>query len=102
MFDFLKPYECPVCRKRYWFGHDAFICCKGTPAWEIRRERMRRRSIADGIDPDTGKKIKNPPKPDYSTMHSHTFRTCTWCNGTGKKNGLPCDWCGGSGKLPNG
>ncbi|MBI4460981.1 MAG: hypothetical protein HY648_13115 [Acidobacteria bacterium] len=27
-------------------------------------------------------------------------QTCTFCKGSGKRNGWKCDVCGGSGKMP--
>lgn len=102
MFDFLKPYECPICHKRHWTGSDSFQCCQGTAARAAYDARIRNSAIRHGIDPDTGKKLKNPPKMNQgepSSFETYTVE-CNWCNGTGKKNGLPCDWCGGSGRLP--
>lgn len=102
MLDFLKPYECDVCHKRYWSSHDAFKCCEGTPEWNANMARLDRQMLAQGRDPKTGKKLKNPPKMNQGEPPSFETYTveCNWCNGTGKKNGLPCDWCGGSGRLP--
>lgn len=64
--------ECPVCKKKYFSRRKAFSCCKG----------KRIGFNPTGGNFGVGKKI------------------CTWCNGTGKKNGVGCDWCGGSGRLP--
>lgn len=102
MFDFLKPYECPICHKRHWTGRDSFQCCQGTAARAAYEAMIDRQMLAQGRDPKTGKKLKNPPQMNPGEPPSFETYTveCNWCNGTGKKNGLPCDWCGGSGRLP--
>jgi hypothetical protein len=102
MFDFLKGYECPICHKRHWTGSASFQCCQGTAARAAYDAKIRNSAIRHGIDPDIGRKLKNPPKMNQGELSSFETYTveCNWCNGTGKKNGLPCDWCGGSGRLP--
>lgn len=69
MLDFLKPYECDVCHRRYWSGRTAFECCRGTPLWNANRERVRRQAVQLGLDPDTGKKLKNPPKMNQGELY---------------------------------
>ncbi len=115
----LKRYECDVCHRRYWLSHNAYRCCQGTPEWRLKRERenasMRSARIADGRDPDTGKRLRSKSRQELERQASlasrplptimppsTTGRTCPDCGGTGRKHGLPCDWCGGSGKLPRG
>lgn len=85
----LKPYPCQWCGCAFW------TCKSLVQHEEAKHPTQRRNRIAyykarETARHNNGKKIHNPDA---------CLKPCTWCGGSGYKNGVMCDECGGTGKM---
>ena len=86
----IKPFECPICRERYWFNSTARDCCKGTPAHDAWYRNIQRQ-VAAAEARKRGEK-GNIPRAGLD------LKPCPRCRGvTGHWN---CPLCDGSGQVP--
>ena len=95
MFDFLKPYACPICGASYWLPKPAYDCCKGTPAYGAWRRQIDQR-VAAAKAAKRGGYRSNTTIPPRAGLD---LKDCPICHGaTGNWN---CRLCDGSGKVPD-
>lgn len=78
LIEAIKPYQCQICKKKYWSSRKAFRCCEGTPehaAW-LRREFRRARS---------GPRSYRERERDCPLCHGEAGHyMCPMCEGRGK------------------
>lgn len=86
--DRLKAYRCNWCNRCFWTRKGVVEHENTVHPVQAAKERAYRRSLADRRKHPT--KVHNPD--DY-------LKPCTWCGGSGYKNGVMCDECGGTGKM---
>lgn len=88
-FDRLKPYPCNWCNRAFW-THKGCNRHEETEHPTQKRKRVAYYGAQKQGQKHGNRKIHNP---------DNYLKPCTWCGGSGWKNGVMCDECGGTGKM---
>lgn len=85
----LKPYPCHWCGCAFWTRKS---CVRHEEAKHPTQKRNRT------IYYQARKRARNPSDKNIHNPDAY-LKPCTWCGGSGWKNGVMCDECGGTGKM---